>query len=158
MSAEAPYWRTTALEDMSEAQWEALCDGCGKCCLNKLEDWDTGEFYFTNVACKLFDDGSCRCSDYANRFDTVADCIKLTPGTVRSYRWLPSTCAYRLVADGRDLPAWHHLVCGDREAVHDGHRSVQGRTVSEREVPEEEYEFHLIDWIEGGPFREIVMK
>ena len=113
-----PFWKTKTLEEMSEAEWESLCDGCGKCCLSKLEDEDTGEIHFTSVGCRLFDAGTCRCSDYANRLTRVSDCVGLTPANVRTISWLPSTCAYRLVAEGRDLFAWHPLVSGDRESVH----------------------------------------
>jgi uncharacterized cysteine cluster protein YcgN (CxxCxxCC family) len=117
---------------MSEAEWESLCDGCGKCCLIGLEDEDTGEIYLTDVACKLFDSGSCRCGDYAHRFEKVDDCTKLTPENVPDLYWLPKTCAYRLVAQGRDLFWWHPLVSGDPETVHAANVSVRGKTHPER--------------------------
>ena len=98
-----PFWKTKTLEEMSAAEWESLCDGCGKCCLSKLEDEDTGEIYFTSVGCRLFNAETCRCKDYANRLALVSDCVGLTPENVRTISWLPSTCAYRLVAEGRDL-------------------------------------------------------
>ena len=132
---------------MTSAQWESVCDGCGKCCLNKLEDWDTGEIHFTNVACTLFDDDTCRCKDYERRFQTVPDCIQLTPQTISQYAWLPATCAYRILEDGGDLPKWHHLVCGDRNQVHVHDVSARHATVSEDDVAPEEYEFHLVDWV-----------
>lgn len=141
-----PFWREKSLEAMSDAEWEALCDGCGRCCLNKLEDWDTGEIYWTNVACRLLDGQSCRCSDYANRQDTVPDCVRLTPQTVPEIGWLPPSCAYRLVAEGRDLYWWHYLVSGDLDTVHAAGVSVRGRTVSEEGMEPEDYEDHLADW------------
>ena len=127
-----PFWKTKTLEQMSEPQWESLCDGCGKCCLIGLEDEDTGEIYLTDVACKLLDGDACRCSDYANRFEHVADCTKLTPQNVPTLHWLPKTCAYRLVAEGRDLYWWHPLVSGDAESVHAANVSVRGKTRPER--------------------------
>lgn len=142
-----PFWKTKTLEEMSAAEWESLCDGCGKCCLSKLEDEDTGEIYFTTVGCTLFDAKACRCRDYANRQAKVSDCVRLTPENVRTIRWLPSTCAYRLVAEGRDLYPWHHLVSGDRKTIHKAHASVRGRvTASEDEMAEpEDYFDHMIE-------------
>jgi hypothetical protein len=127
-----PYWKTTPMAAMSEAQWEGLCDGCGKCCLIGLEDEDTGEIYLTDVACKLFDDKSCRCSNYDQRREIVDDCVKLTPETIGGLNWLPKTCAYRLVHEGRDLFWWHPLVSGDPESVHEAKVSVRGKTRPER--------------------------
>jgi len=124
----APFWKTKTLAEMSEAEWESLCDGCGKCCLVGLEDEDTGEIYLTDVACKLFDAGACRCSDYANRQKRVHDCVKLTPENVPELNWLPKTCAYRLVHEKRDLFWWHPLVSGDPETVHQANVSVRGKT------------------------------
>ncbi len=117
-SRELPFWKTRTLEDMTQSQWESLCDGCARCCLNKLEDWDTGEIVWTDVACTLLDGTSCRCKDYDNRATIVPDCIQLTPGEVRTLTWLPPTCAYRLVREGKDLYWWHPLVSGDPETVH----------------------------------------
>lgn len=147
---EEPFWKTTPLEEMSPAQWESLCDGCGKCCLSKLEDEDTGEIYWTSVGCRLFDGATCRCRDYANRLDKVSDCVGLTPENVRTISWLPSSCAYRLVAEGRDLYWWHHLVSGSRETVHAAGMSVRGRlTASEDELAEPEDYFEHV--LEGEP-------
>ena len=134
-----PFWKTKTLDEMSPAEWESLCDGCGKCCLAKLEDEDTGDIYFTSVGCRLFDAGSCRCTDYANRLERVADCVRLTPQNVRTIPWLPSTCAYRLVVEGRDLQWWHPLISGHYQTVHDAGISVRGRvTKNESELAEPE--------------------
>lgn len=128
------YWETTALADMTHAQWEGLCDGCGKCCLIGLEDADTGEVYLTDVACQLFDGAACRCSDYANRKAKVPDCVQLTPQNVGELAWLPKTCAYRLVHEGRPLYWWHPLVSGDPETVHAANVSVRGKVTSQAKV------------------------
>lgn len=127
-SEAAPFWKTKALAEMTETEWESLCDGCGKCCLIGLEDEDTGEIYLTDVACQLFDSGACRCSDYANRQERVHDCVKLTPQNVPELTWLPKTCAYRLVAQGRDLFWWHPLISGSPDTVHEANVSVRGKT------------------------------
>lgn len=127
---ESPFWEQP-IETLTRDQWEALCDGCGKCCLHKVEDEDTGRIYPTNVACKLLDLESCRCADYRHRRMHVPDCIRLTRRTIDNYPWLPSTCAYVLRANGDPLPEWHYLVCGDREAVHRAGISVKGRAISE---------------------------
>ena len=132
---------------MTDSEWESLCDGCGRCCLVKLEDEDTGEIHKTDIACKLFDAGSCRCSAYAVRHEKVDDCIKLTPDSVRAIKWLPSTCAYRLVAEGKALKPWHPLVSGSPESVHAAGISVQGRIGgSERTVKLRDYVDHIVDW------------
>jgi uncharacterized cysteine cluster protein YcgN (CxxCxxCC family) len=107
------FWKTKTLEEMSAAEWESLCDGCARCCLEKLEDEDTGDIYFTHVSCRLLDAGLCACKDYANRSDQVPDCVRLTPENVRTLSWLPPSCGYRLVAEGRDLYWWHPLISGD---------------------------------------------
>ena len=131
------------LAELSRAEWEALCDGCGKCCLHKLEDEETGELFRTNVACKLLDRRTGRCSDYRGRFAYVPDCVRLTLRGIGDLEWLPSTCAYRLRAAGESLPEWHYLICGDREAVHRAGMSVRGWTVSE--VDAGELEHHIVD-------------
>lgn len=134
------------LTDLSTAEWEALCDGCGKCCLNKLEDDETGEVAFTCVGCTLLDGETCRCVSYDNRHDYVPECVVLTPARIAevSY-WLPASCAYRLRAEGRPLPGWHHLICGDAEAVHRAGISLRGRIVSEAAIGEDEWENHIIE-------------
>lgn len=143
---EAPFWKNKTLEQMTLSEWESLCDGCARCCLNKLEDWDTGEIVWTDVACTLLDDGSCRCKDYDNRSATVPDCIRLTPEEVRTLTWLPPTCGYRLVREGRDLYWWHPLLSGDPETVHQAGISVRGKTVPEDGMELEEYEHHVVTW------------
>ncbi|MES0882962.1 YcgN family cysteine cluster protein [Roseibium sp. SCP14] len=141
-----PFWKTKTLDEMTSEEWESLCDGCARCCLNKLEDWDTGEIVWTDVACTLLDSGSCRCKDYENRAATVPDCIQLTPDEVRTLSWLPPTCAYRLVREQKDLYWWHPLVSGDRETVHAAGISVRNRTVSEDGMQLEDYENHVVSW------------
>jgi len=144
----APFWKTKTLEEMSPSEWESLCDGCGKCCMAKLEDEDTGEIHWTTVGCRLFDAGVCRCTDYEHRLERVDDCVRLTPDNVRTLTWLPSTCAYRLVAEGKDLYPWHPLISGRPESVHEAGISMQGRvTVNESELAEvEDYFDHVLEF------------
>lgn len=132
--AAAPFWRVKAVEELSEAEWESLCDGCALCCQIRVEDEDTGEIALSDAACRLLDLCTHRCTDYANRQQRVTDCVKVTPQNVRSLDWLPASCAYRLVAFGFPLPSWHHLVCGDPERVHTKGWSMRGALVSEDEV------------------------
>jgi len=142
-----PFWKRKRLDQMTRAEWESLCDGCGRCCLNKLEDEDTGRIYFTDVVCRLFDAGTCRCSDYKNRQKRVPDCVKLTPAEVADYNWLPSTCAYRLLAEGKELMWWHPLVSGDPETVHQAGVSLRGRNiVSEVGISDAQLEDHIVAW------------
>ena len=143
---ERPFWETKALDEMSGPEWESLCDGCARCCLNKLEDWDTGEIAWTNIACRLLDGQSCRCKDYDNRQATVPDCIGLTPAQVDTITWLPPTCGYRLVQEGKPLHWWHPLVSGDPETVHQAGISARGRAHSEEGIALQDYEYHLVDW------------
>ncbi len=147
---DTPFWKTKTLEEMTSAEWESLCDGCGKCCLSKLEDEDTGEIHWTSVACRLFDAGLCRCRDYDNRLQLVSDCVRLTPQNVRTITWLPSTCAYRLLAEGHDLYDWHPLISGRAESVHEAGASVRGR-VSALESDLEEVEDYFDHMLEGEP-------
>ncbi|MDO5614150.1 MAG: YcgN family cysteine cluster protein [Paracoccus sp. (in: a-proteobacteria)] len=134
------------LTTLTRDEWEALCDGCGKCCLNKLEDEDTGEVAFTRVSCKLLDGQTCRCSSYHNRHDYVPECVVLTPDKIaRIAYWLPRTCAYRLRAEGKPLEHWHPLISGDPDSVHDAGVSVRGWTVSEASVTEDDWENLLIE-------------
>ncbi len=143
---EIPFWKRKTLHEMTSEEWESLCDGCGKCCLNKLEDWDTGEIYWTNIGCELLDCDTCRCKDYENRFEKVPDCIQLTPEKIETIRWLPPTCAYRLVKEGKDLFDWHPLVSGDPQSVHKAGISIQGRAVEDNGIKPEDYEDFLVDW------------
>ena len=141
-----PFWETTDLADMTRAQWESLCDGCGRCCVLKLEDADTGEVHYTDIACRLFDDATCRCGNYALRRQLVKGCVILTPESLpRVADWLPKTCAYRRLHEGRGLAEWHPLVSGDPESVHRAGISLRGRTVPEYEVPEDEQEDHIVE-------------
>ena len=134
------------LRQLQPDEWEALCDGCGKCCLNKIEYEDTGEVEFTRVACRLLDGQSCQCSSYPNRHDYVPDCIVLTPRKLKEIAWwLPRTCAYRLRSEGRPLYDWHHLISGDRQTIHRVGASVQGWTVSEASVSEDDWEDYIIE-------------
>lgn len=140
------FWETKPLSRMSRTEWEALCDGCGKCCLNKLEDAETGEVVLTRIACRLFDDESCGCTRYQTRHDFVPECIVLTPDTLQQHMyWLPQTCAYRLLHEGRPLFPWHPLISGNPASVFEAGISVRRMTRSEAEVPDDEWEDHLIE-------------
>jgi uncharacterized cysteine cluster protein YcgN (CxxCxxCC family) len=145
--SDAPFWQTKALEEMTHAEWESLCDGCGQCCLIKLEDEDSTDIHVTRLACKLLDVGSCRCSDYANRQKIMSDCLAITPENVRTLRWLPQSCGYRLVAEGRDLAWWHPLISGDPETVHEAGISVRSFARSEKGVRESAIARYIIDVI-----------
>ncbi len=142
-----PFWRSKSLEEMTEAEWESLCDGCGRCCLVKLEDEDTGRILATDIGCRLFDAGTCRCRDYENRSQAVPDCVTLTPDAVLTLSWLPPTCAYRLIGEGKDLPWWHPLVSGDPQTVVEAGVSVRGKVhANEDEVGEDEIVERLVNW------------
>ena len=144
---EAPFWRRKPLADMTDSEWESLCDGCGKCCLNKLEEEETDRTYYTDVGCRLLDGLTCRCRDYANRLDQVEDCVQLTPENLKTITWLPPSCAYVLIANGKDLYWWHPLVSGDSESVHAAGVSVRGRVgASETDVPDADLEDHIVSW------------
>ncbi len=137
------FWEDVPLDKLDRAQWEALCDGCGKCCLHKLEDEDTGELFPTNVACRLLDRRSGQCSNYRHRHAYVSECVRLSMRNVDMIEWLPSTCAYLVRLNCEQLPEWHYLVSGDREMVHRVGQSVRGWTISEADAGELEY--HLTD-------------
>ncbi len=146
MSLRDRFWDNIPLDKMTPEEWEALCDGCGKCCLNKLEDIDTGELVFTRVACRLFDDTTCRCANYAERKTHVPECVVLTPATLEEIAyWMPRTCAYRRLHEGKGLPRWHPLVTGDPQSTHKAGMSVQGRTVSEAALPIDEWEDYPLE-------------
>jgi uncharacterized cysteine cluster protein YcgN (CxxCxxCC family) len=136
----AEFWRRHPLDELTRAEWEALCDGCGKCCLVKLEDEDTAEVAYTNIACRLLDHGTCRCGNYALRRQLVAGCVVLSRENLDEVLpWMPRTCAYKLVHDGRDLEPWHPLISGDPESVHRAGISRRGRMVAEYDVTEDEW-------------------
>ena len=142
------FWKRTPLTEMTHAQWESLCDGCGRCCLRKLEFEDTGEIVYTNVACSFLDISLCRCTSYEDRAEKKPECLILNAQTLKnSLHLLPDTCAYRLVAQGQELPWWHHLVCGEVDMVHEAMMSVREKVISEDHVHEEELEDHIIDWV-----------
>jgi uncharacterized cysteine cluster protein YcgN (CxxCxxCC family) len=142
-----PFWRTKPLSQMTAREFESICDGCARCCLVKLEDEDTGRIHYTDVACKLLDTKSCRCSDYGHRRRRVPDCLKITPRTAKSYEWLPPTCGYRLIAEGKDLYWWHPLVSGDPETVHAAGVSVRGKVAGfEQDFSDDELGHHLVLW------------
>lgn len=141
------FWETTPLEAMTPEQWESLCDGCGRCCLHKLEDEDTGEVVYTRVACKLLDLRNARCSDYPNRLQHVPGCVRISPVMIKDLYWLPRTCAYRLLAQGEGLYDWHPLVSGDPRSVVRAGISVVGRVLPEDAVDEDDLEDHVVRWI-----------
>ncbi|MBW4710607.1 YcgN family cysteine cluster protein [Roseobacter sp. YSTF-M11] len=140
------FWESKPLAKMSQKEWESLCDGCGKCCLNKLEDEDSGTVALTRIACRLLDDSTCRCAHYDNRHQFVPDCIVLKPDNLDTHAyWMPQTCAYRLLWQGEPLPDWHPLISGTAQSVHDAGVSVQGWTLSEFDIPEDDWEDHIIE-------------
>jgi uncharacterized cysteine cluster protein YcgN (CxxCxxCC family) len=141
------FWERFPLEQLSHEEWEALCDGCGRCCLMKLEDVDDGRLYSTDIACQYLDQHQCGCTTYADRFERVPDCVRVTPRMARDYDWLPSTCAYRRVAHGQGLADWHPLISGDPESVHAAGISVRASVVSETRVAEADYEDHVVRWV-----------
>ncbi len=144
MPSSVPFWKTKSLSEMNRAEWESLCDGCGRCCLHKLRDYVTEELSFTNVACHLLDLGTCACGDYAGRQKQVPDCVQLTPQVLDEIDWLPPSCGYRRVQEGRGLSWWHPLVSGDPGTVHTAGISVRGRAISERHAGPLDH--HLVDW------------
>ena len=144
----AEWWHELPLSALDEQQWELLCDGCAKCCLHKLQDEETDEVFYTQVRCRYLDEDTCRCSDYPRRSIMVPNCIRLEQNTVGSLDWLPSTCAYRLRARGEPLPAWHHLVSGRTDSVHEAGVSIRGRSISEEFVHPDGYDEYIISWVE----------
>ncbi len=141
------FWESIPLSEMSIEQWESLCDGCAKCCLHKLEDEETGEVYYTSVACRYLGD-NCRCTEYQRRNELVDNCISLRPEDVEEFHWLPPTCAYRLVAEGNPLPDWHPLMSGDPHTVHSGGMSVRDWSMKEDCIHPDDFEEHIIHWVE----------
>lgn len=142
------FWKEKSLREMTKGEWESLCDGCARCCLHKLEDEDTGEVVYTGVVCRYLDQEGCRCTEYERRNELVPMCVWLTPESVGQFKWLPTTCAYRRVAEGKDLEWWHPLISGKKETVHDAGISVRGRCVSEDHVHPDEFEDQIISWVE----------
>jgi uncharacterized cysteine cluster protein YcgN (CxxCxxCC family) len=141
------FWIAKKLQDMTPAEFESLCDGCGKCCLHKLEDADNGDLFYTNVACRFLDHDTCRCQTYSKRQQQVAECIVLTPDTVKDIYWLPASCAYRLVEEGIPLPDWHPLVSGDPDSTRKAGMSVAGKVVHESSVNPDDLEDYVVRWV-----------
>jgi uncharacterized cysteine cluster protein YcgN (CxxCxxCC family) len=143
-----PFWQRKSLAEMTNSEWESLCDGCGRCCLNKLEEAEGDrKIFYTDVGCRLLDGQNCRCRDYAHRLDQVEDCVRLTPRNLKAINWLPPSCAYALLAKGKDLYWWHPLVSGDPETVHSAGVSVRGRVgACETDVPDKDLEDHIVSW------------
>ena len=150
---EAPFWKRKQLSDLDREEWESLCDGCGRCCLHKLQDVDTRELFYTDVACRLLDLGRCRCTQYSRRRRLVPDCIVFTPEDLEEIDCMPPSCAYRLLHEGKDLPWWHHLVSGDPELVHEVGISVRGRAVSETGLSDQEIEERIVKWPQSRKIR-----
>ena len=141
------FWKTISLDELTTEQWESLCDGCGQCCLVKLEDADSGDVFYTDVVCYLLDQDVCRCGDYTHRCILVPDCVKLTPDNLRDLSWMPVDCAYRRLAEGRELAWWHPLVSGSSATVHESGASVKGKAISETEVDINDLEDYIVDWV-----------
>lgn len=143
MSAQ-PFWKVKSLKEMNKQEWESLCDGCARCCLHKLEDEDDGEVYYTDIHCRYLERNTCGCTVYESRNKKVPECIWLTPEQASSFKWLPDTCAYRLLAEGKDLYDWHPLVSGDKESVHRAEISIKNKGIADNKVPEREWQDHII--------------
>ncbi|MDF1782274.1 MAG: YcgN family cysteine cluster protein [Alcanivoracaceae bacterium] len=141
------FWEHFALDQLEQDEWEALCDGCGRCCLVKLEDEDTGELHFTDVVCRYLDTQTCRCTSYATRLKVVPDCLQVSVDIAQRYDWLPASCAYRRLARGEQLPTWHPLLTGTRTSVVDAGISVRGKVISEALVPEDLLEERIVQWV-----------
>ncbi len=146
MTRHQPFWKRKALHELSDEEWESLCDHCGRCCLVKLEDEDSGEIHYTSAVCALYDCVHGGCTAYAQRHRLMPDCLRLTPQNVRNIPWLPKTCAYRLLAEGRDLPAWHPLISGDAESARKAGMSVAGRVINEEDVDIDDLPGLILDW------------
>ncbi len=140
------WWDRKKLSELTDTQWEQLCDHCGKCCLLKLEDEDTGDVYYTDVSCKLMNEDDCTCSKYHEREVLVPDCLKLTKDNLEEIAWMPLSCAYRRIMEGRGLPDWHHLVCGDKSEIHQQGHSIVGKFICESQVNEDDIEERIVEW------------
>jgi uncharacterized cysteine cluster protein YcgN (CxxCxxCC family) len=148
VSSAVNFWEVKSLHEMSTVEWESLCDGCARCCLHKLEDEDSGEVHYTSVVCKYLDESKCRCTSYQDRNTLVPDCVWLTPDTAAEFKWLPTTCAYRLLSEGKELAWWHPLVSGSQETVEEAGISIRGKCVSEAHVHQDGMEERIIRWVE----------
>lgn len=144
---EKPFWETKTLKEMSKTEWESLCDGCAKCCLHKLEDEDTEEVYYTEIVCRYLDRENCSCTEYQRRQELVPNCVWLRPEDVEAFHWLPETCAYRRISEGKKLPKWHHLISGDKQTIHKRNQSMRRKGIPDDKIPEDQWEDHII-WIE----------
>ena len=144
---EKKFWEKKKLSELTHDEWEALCDGCGKCCLNKIEYIGQPKIFFTNISCRLLDEASCQCSDYKNRSVKVKDCIKVSLKNINELEELPDTCAYRLVSQGKKLKSWHHLVSGSRETIHKSGNSVRKKVINEKHIKEADLDNYIIRWI-----------
>jgi len=142
------FWETKSLAQLSTSEWESLCDGCARCCLVKLQDEDSNEVHYTNMVCELLDESDCRCTDYPNRHQRVADCIDFHAAIVASLSWLPKSCAYRRLAEGLPLQWWHPLISGSAETVHEAGISVRGKVVSEASVHPDQWQDTVIRWVD----------
>lgn len=140
------FWEKKSLSEMTNTEWESLCDGCGKCCLNKIIDDDTEELHFTNVACYLLHTKSCQCRKYKQRFQLVPECVKVSIDEPDQFAWLPASCAYRRLSEGKTLPDWHPLLTGSQSAMHKGGHSVRGKIVSEAQIDPENLEDYIVLW------------
>lgn len=143
-----PFWETKTLQEMTKAEWESVCDGCARCCLHKLEDEDTGKVYYTAVVCRYLDQEACSCTDYENRHTNVPNCVELTPDRVDEFHWLPTTCSYRMLAEGKGLADWHPLIAGDRSLMIIEGIAVTDKVVDETFVHPDDYETQIIHWVE----------
>ncbi len=139
------FWKSKTLNEMNTEEWEALCDGCGKCCLIRLEDPDTLEVATTKVSCKLFDPKTCQCTNYSERQNIVPTCVQLTPSNIKELKWLPKSCSYRLVSENKELPSWHHLVSGNKNSIHEIKASMKNKTISEQDVNDEDWVSYIIE-------------
>jgi hypothetical protein len=142
------FWEEKSLSEMNKEEWESLCDGCARCCLHKLEDEDTAEVHYTSVVCQYLDENKCQCTNYQDRHELVPECVWLTPETSGSFKWLPTTCAYRLLAEGKPLHHWHPLISGSRDSVEEAGISVKGKCISEEHVHPDSLEERIIHWVE----------
>ena len=147
MSVEANFWEKKSLTQMNQAEWEALCDGCAKCCLLKFQDEDSETIYYTHIVCQYLHHDKCQCRHYEDRHQLVTRCVKLTPENINQFSWLPSTCAYRLIHEGEPLPAWHHLISGDRNTIHELNESIKDKVISESYVHPDSWQEHIIHWV-----------